>query len=49
MKHYPRQRDRMLAEIEDDRQERALVLNAATGLQKTAGFGVSLAAGIFEP
>ena len=39
----------MLAEIEDDRQERALVLNAATGLQKTAGFGVSLAAGIFEP
>jgi hypothetical protein len=38
-----------LARIEDDRQERSLIMERATGLQTGIGMGAGFATGIFEP
>ncbi len=38
-----------LADIQDDRQERQLVMSKATGLQTVAGFGVGFLSGVVEP
>ena len=38
-----------LARIEDDRQERSLIMERATDLQTGIGMGVGFATGIFEP
>lgn len=38
-----------LARIEDDRQERSIVMERASGLQTGAGMATSFVAGIFEP
>jgi len=39
----------ILAETEDDRQERQLIIGKASGWQTAGGFGVALAAGVVEP
>lgn len=38
-----------LARLEDDRNERSIVMERASGLQSGLGFGTSFVAGIFEP